>query len=93
MREFHDALRLSGHEEICARHRRLSRNRPGIALRLAERGISVAVNYLQDCAAATETVRRARACGVKALPVQADVSRPDEVRRMTDEVEEGVRRP
>ena len=57
-----------------------------ISLRLAERGISVAVNYLQDCAAATETVRQARACGVKALAVQADVSRPDEVRRMTDEV-------
>jgi len=58
----------------------------GIVLRLAERGVSVAVNYLQDSAAAAETVKRARANGVEAFAVQADVSRPDEVRRMVAEV-------
>jgi len=58
----------------------------GIALRLAERGIGVAVNYLQDEAAANDTVARAKAHGVKAFAVQADVSKPEDIRRLACEV-------
>ncbi len=58
----------------------------GIALRLAERGYCVAVNYLQDGKAASDVVTRAQAHGVKAFAVQADVSRPDEFRRMVGDV-------
>ena len=58
----------------------------GIALKLAERGVAVAVNYLRDDAAARDTVDRAQAFGVKAFAVQADVSRPEDVKRMVMEV-------
>jgi NAD(P)-dependent dehydrogenase (short-subunit alcohol dehydrogenase family) len=54
----------------------------GIALRLAERGAAVAVNYRQNEAAAADTVARIKARGGEAFPVQADVSRPDELAGM-----------
>jgi NAD(P)-dependent dehydrogenase (short-subunit alcohol dehydrogenase family) len=58
----------------------------GIALRLAERGYDVAINYLQDEQAARDAVSRAKASGVKAFAVQADVSKPEEFRRLACEV-------
>lgn len=54
----------------------------GIALRLAERGAAVAVNYNQNEAAARDTVERARTHGVEAFAVQADVSSTDEIADM-----------
>jgi 3-oxoacyl-[acyl-carrier protein] reductase len=55
-------------------------------LALAREGAAVAVNYSKSKAAAHETVRLAEQAGVRALPVQADVTRDAEVRAMIDEV-------
>jgi len=54
----------------------------GIALRLAARGASVAINYLQDETAAQDTLAKVQALGAKGFLVRADVSRPDELARM-----------
>ncbi len=54
----------------------------GIALKLAERGARVAIHYHVNEAAAKETLERVRKHGSDGVLVQADVSRPDEVRRL-----------
>ncbi len=59
----------------------------GIALKLAEKGVKVAVNYRQDEAAANDTVMRVREQGSDGLIIQADVSRPEDIRRMFTEVQ------
>jgi 3-oxoacyl-[acyl-carrier protein] reductase len=48
-----------------------------IALRLAEQGADVAFSYVSNEAAAKETAAEIEKLGRKALPVQADVSKPD----------------
>jgi 3-oxoacyl-[acyl-carrier protein] reductase len=48
-----------------------------IALRLAEQGADVAFSYVSNEAAAKETAAAIEAFGRKALPVQADVSKPE----------------
>jgi NAD(P)-dependent dehydrogenase (short-subunit alcohol dehydrogenase family) len=58
-----------------------------IALRLAAEGASVAVNYRGSKADADSTVREIRAFGAKAIAIQADVSRRDEVRELFTAVE------
>jgi NAD(P)-dependent dehydrogenase (short-subunit alcohol dehydrogenase family) len=58
----------------------------GIALKLAEKGVKVAINYRQNEAAAKDTVTRVRERGSDGLIIQADVSRPEDVRRMFSEV-------
>ena len=59
----------------------------GIALKLAESGVNVAVNYVQNKAAATDTLAQVRERGADGFVVQADVSRPEEVREMFGKVE------
>jgi NAD(P)-dependent dehydrogenase (short-subunit alcohol dehydrogenase family) len=59
----------------------------GIALKLAEKGVKVAINYRQDEAAANDTIMRVRELGSDGLIIQADVSRPEDIRRMFHEVE------
>lgn len=59
----------------------------GIALRLAEQGVRVAINYRENAAAADDTLAQVRARGSDGLVVQADVSRPDDVRRMFSQIE------
>lgn len=49
---------------------------------LASCGAHVAVNYVRDESAATATVEMARAHGIKALAIQADVARVDEAERL-----------
>jgi enoyl-[acyl-carrier protein] reductase III len=58
----------------------------GIALKLAERGVRVAVHYLRNEAAAQETLAQVRERGSDGLIVQADVTRPDEVERLIGRV-------
>ncbi|HEV8673529.1 MAG TPA: SDR family oxidoreductase [Methylomirabilota bacterium] len=58
----------------------------GIALKLAAEGARVAVHYYQNEAAAKDTLDRVRKHGADGLLVQADVSRPDEVRRLFADV-------
>ncbi len=48
------------------------------ALRLAEAGAHVVINYLRDGEAAGETARRVEEAGARALVVKADVSRTEE---------------
>ena len=59
----------------------------GIALKLAERGAKVAINYLQNEAAANNTLAGVRACGSDGFIVQADVARPDDIRHLFKTVE------
>src|SRR5467141_2628383 len=58
----------------------------GIALKLAERGVKVAVHYYQNEAAARETLAAVRKRGSEGLVVQADVTKPDEISRMFGKV-------
>lgn len=51
-----------------------------IALRLAAEGAAVAVNYVENTAAAEETVGRVREAGGTALPVRFDVGDPEAVK-------------
>jgi NAD(P)-dependent dehydrogenase (short-subunit alcohol dehydrogenase family) len=52
------------------------------ALRLAQAGYAIALNYRVDQAAAEQTAERVRALGVRALVVQADISQEAEVDRL-----------
>jgi 3-oxoacyl-[acyl-carrier protein] reductase len=54
------------------------------ALRFAEAGANVVVNYFQHEAEALAVVRDCRAYGVKAIAFQADVARPLDAERMID---------
>ncbi|HYJ47100.1 MAG TPA: SDR family NAD(P)-dependent oxidoreductase [Pyrinomonadaceae bacterium] len=52
------------------------------ALRLAEAGADVVVNYVNNEAAAEEVARRVREAGARAIAVRADVSRVDEAQAL-----------
>lgn len=54
----------------------------GIALKLAEKGVNVAINYRQNEAAAKDTLAKVREQGGEGFVIQADVSRPEELRRL-----------
>lgn len=54
----------------------------GIALKLAENGVRVAVHYFEKEAVAKDTLAKIRDRGSDGFLVQADVSRPDEISRM-----------
>lgn len=58
----------------------------GIALKLAERGVNVAVHYHTQEEAANETLAQVRTRGAKGCVIQADVTRPDDIQRMFDQV-------
>ncbi len=57
----------------------------GIALALAEKGWSLAVNYRGNRSAADETIAALHALGADALAVQADISAAADRRRLVDE--------
>ncbi len=58
----------------------------GIALKLAEKGARVAINYLKNETAAKDTLAKVRERGSDGLLVQADVCRPEEISRMFGKV-------
>ena len=58
----------------------------GIALKLADHGVHVAINYLRDEASAKATLEQVRARGSDGFTVQADVSQPADVDRLFDRV-------
>jgi NAD(P)-dependent dehydrogenase (short-subunit alcohol dehydrogenase family) len=60
----------------------------GIALKLAEQGVNIAVHYYQNQDAATDTLAKVREHGVNGVAIQADVRRPEDIRRMFAEVRE-----
>jgi len=57
----------------------------GIALRLAEEGADVVVNYAHSAAGAEEVAEKIRALGRKAMPFRASVSKAAEVQAMVDQ--------
>lgn len=59
----------------------------GIAVKLAEHGVKTAIHYYTQEEAANETLARVRACGSDGFAVQADVTRPEEIRELFDRVE------
>jgi len=58
----------------------------GIALKLAERGVDVAVHYHTQTEAAKETLAQVQARGAKGCLIQADVTRPEDINRMFDQI-------
>ena len=54
----------------------------GIAQKLADHGVQVAINYLKDEASAKATLEQVRARGADGLIVQADVGQPQQIERM-----------
>ena len=54
----------------------------GIALKLAQQGVHVAINYLRNEAAAKATLEQVRAAGSDGFIVQADVCDPAQIARM-----------
>jgi NAD(P)-dependent dehydrogenase (short-subunit alcohol dehydrogenase family) len=60
----------------------------GIALRLAENGVKVAINYFQNEAAANDTLAQVRERGSDGFLIQADISRPDDISRMFRRVQD-----
>jgi enoyl-[acyl-carrier protein] reductase III len=58
----------------------------GIALKLADHGVLVAINYLKDEASAKATLEQVRSRGADGFTVQADVSQPAQVERLLDRV-------
>ena len=53
-----------------------------IALILGQNGAKVAVNYHSDAAGAANTVKLIRESGNEAIAIQADMSSPDDIRRL-----------
>ena len=62
----------------------------GVALKLAEMGANVAVNYNTSADEAAEVAGMIADAGVRSITVQADVSDLEQVTRMVREVEEGL---
>jgi 3-oxoacyl-[acyl-carrier protein] reductase len=62
----------------------------GIAVALGTAGADVAVNYREQGAAAQSVCAEIAALGRKAIAVQADVSRADEITRMVSELESSL---
>src|SRR6267142_3391135 len=60
----------------------------GIALKLAEHGVKTAIHYYTQEEAANETLKKVRACGADGFVVQADVTRPEEISRLFDRVQQ-----
>jgi NAD(P)-dependent dehydrogenase (short-subunit alcohol dehydrogenase family) len=58
----------------------------GIALKLAESGVKVAIHYYQNETAAKQTLAEIRKRGSDGVLVQADVTRPEQITRMLGKV-------
>ena len=64
----------------------------GIALRLAERGATVVINYRSDDQAADDTLARVQRIGGHGRLIRADISHPEEMERLLTEVGAGGQR-
>src|SRR5437867_4027691 len=62
----------------------------GIALKLAEHGVKVAVHYYKNKDAATDALAKVRERGVEGIAIQADVARPEDIHRMFDQVKSAL---
>ncbi len=59
----------------------------GIALKLAEKGVNVAINYYQNEAAASDTLAQVQERGVNGIVIQADVCNPEDINRMFNKIQ------
>jgi enoyl-[acyl-carrier protein] reductase III len=59
----------------------------GIALKLAEHGVNIAVHYHTQADSANDTLAQVRARGAKGFVIQADVTRPQDIQRMFEQVQ------
>jgi NAD(P)-dependent dehydrogenase (short-subunit alcohol dehydrogenase family) len=59
----------------------------GIAIKLAEHGVKIAVHYYKHQEAAEDTLANVREHGADGFIIQADVTRPEDIRRMFDRVQ------
>jgi len=64
-----------------------------IARLAAKRGLDVAVNYLKDRASADAVVADVKAAGRRAIAVQADMAREDDIVRMFEAVDRDLGKP
>src|SRR2546430_15640241 len=62
----------------------------GIALKLAERGVRVAINYRKNEAAAKDTLAKVRQAGSGGFTVQADLFRAEDIARMVGRAKQEV---
>jgi enoyl-[acyl-carrier protein] reductase III len=62
----------------------------GIALKLAERGATIAVHYHTQAEAARETLAQIQALGATGCLIQADVTRREDIARMFDQVQREI---
>ena len=60
----------------------------GIALKLAEKGATIAINYLKEEGAANDTLAKVKELGAEGIVIQADVSKPEELTNMLNQVRE-----
>jgi len=59
----------------------------GIALKLAEHGVNIAIHYYKHQEAANDTLAKVREHGANGFVIQGDVTRPEDIRRMFDRVQ------
>jgi NAD(P)-dependent dehydrogenase (short-subunit alcohol dehydrogenase family) len=58
----------------------------GIALKLAESGVTIAIHYYRNADAANDTLAKVRERGSTGFIVRADVNAPEEIRQMMNQV-------
>src|SRR5260370_9092267 len=58
----------------------------GIALKLAENGVKIAIHYYRNADAANDTLAKVRERGSSGFILHADVNRPEEIPQMMDQV-------
>src|SRR5258706_11015939 len=59
----------------------------GIALKLAEQGVKIAIHYYQNEAAAKDTLAKVKQCGSDGIVVQGDILRPEDIAKMFQRVQ------
>ncbi|MEI4791184.1 enoyl-[acyl-carrier-protein] reductase FabL [Bacillus sp. FJAT-53060] len=59
-----------------------------VALRLAEKGYNIVINYARSKKAALETAEEIEAMGVKTLVVKANVGQPEKIKDMFQQIDE-----
>src|SRR4051812_26743796 len=62
----------------------------GIALKLAEEGVAIAVHYRSDVESAESTAKLVRQRGAEAVVVQGDVCDPDQLRALVNAAADGL---
>lgn len=86
-----DTLSLEGKVAIITGSGRETGIGAATAIALARNGASVTINYMSDSTAprAANVLKSIRDAGGKAIAVQADVTKPEEIKRLVDETLKG----